>query len=151
MAEETVNASFSSAWGIIVTVCCIAAAGFLLILSLLYSIPPQLGVHTALTTYSANPVASLFAVVRGNAVGGALTKLVVAQFFFAGTASLTVTARIAFAMARDGAIPFGKPLAYVSPLTKTPVGAVLRACSPPPWTSNVAPSCLTDSMRILSQ
>ena len=50
-------------------------------------------------------------------------------FFLAGVSSFTVTSRIAFAMARDGAFPGSTAIRYVSPLTKSPVGSVALVCA----------------------
>ena len=154
MAEETRNASTSSSWGLVATTVVTSIVGLMYILGLLYSIPPKVGIFTALTMYGgaggAANAASLYAVATGNRTGLMLTNVLIANLFFAGSAcaahplaacawrtlsrvrlciitvsSLTVTTRIAFAMARDGAFPFGKQLAHVWPMTKSPVGAVI--------------------------
>lgn len=152
MAEETTNASKSAPWGIVLTCVMVAVVGFMYILGLLYSIPPSLGVFTSLTTYG-NAASSLFAVAKGNNVGLILTNVLVANLFFAGMSSFTVTSRICFAsasppppthlraapaacltnppllplwraVARDGAIPYGHRFAGVWKRTKTPIGSV---------------------------
>jgi len=46
------------------------------------------------------------------------------MFFFAGISSVTVTSRIAFAMARDGAFPGSRILYHVNPYTKSPIRTV---------------------------
>lgn len=44
-----------------------------------------------------------------NKVGAiSMTALLIVNLFFAGFSSLTVTSRIGYAMARDGALPFSK-------------------------------------------
>ena len=53
-----------------------------------------------------------------------MTCLVIVNLFFAGFSSLTVTSRIGFAMARDGAFPFSGFFRYVNPQTKTPVAMI---------------------------
>jgi amino acid transporter len=78
----------------------------------------------ALTAYS-SPLPSLFCVVCGNRVGLALTNVVVTTLFFAGMSSLTVTSRIGFALARDGAFPASGYLRRVSPTTKSPIPMVI--------------------------
>ena len=50
-----------------------------------------------------------------------MTAMLIVNLFFAGFSSLTVTSRIGYAMARDGAFPCSKFLRYISPSTKTPV------------------------------
>lgn len=54
-----------------------------------------------------------------------MSILLLINCFFAGFASLTVTTRIGFAMARDGAFPGSKKLAYIWPRTKSPVGMII--------------------------
>ena len=49
-----------------------------------------------------------------------MTILLLINLFFAGFSSMTVTSRIGFAMARDGAFPFSKKLYVVSEESKTP-------------------------------
>ena len=44
--------------------------------------------------------------------------------FFAGFSSLTVTSRIAYAMARDGALPFSKFFSVVNTKYQTPIRAI---------------------------
>lgn len=50
--------------------------------------------------------------------------LLLINIFFAGFSSLTVTTRIAFAMARDGALPFSGFFKYVHPKNKAPVTCI---------------------------
>ena len=124
MAEETRNASRSSALGLVATVVTSAVVGLLYILGCIYSIPRSVGLFTSLTTYS-SPLSSLFAVVGGNYTGLILTNVIIANLFFAGMSSLTVTTRIAFALARDGAFPGSAVLKKVHVKTQTPVYTVL--------------------------
>lgn len=49
-----------------------------------------------------------------------MTTLLIVNMFFAGFSSMTVTSRIGFAMARDGAFPFSQTLYKVNSKTKTP-------------------------------
>ncbi len=50
-----------------------------------------------------------------------MAALLLINCFFAGFSSLTVTSRIGFAMARDGAFPYSEQLRYIHPKTKSPV------------------------------
>jgi len=54
-----------------------------------------------------------------------MTIMLLINLFFAGFSSMTVTSRIGFAMARDGAFPFSKQLHYVNPTTKAPDRVIL--------------------------
>ena len=49
-----------------------------------------------------------------------MTALLIINLFFAGFSSMTVTTRIGFAMARDGAFPFSGFLYKVNSKTQTP-------------------------------
>jgi hypothetical protein len=129
MAEETRNASSSSPWGLVATTVTTSLVGLLYILGLLYSVPAEIGLFTTLTAYGgaggAANAASLYAVATGNRVGLMLTNVLIANLFFAGVSSFTVTSRIGYAMARDGAFPYGKQLARIWSATKSPVGSVV--------------------------
>ena len=124
MAEETRNASLSSALGLLATTVVTAMTGLLYILGCIYSIPKRLGLFMSLTAYAA-PLPSLFCVVCGNRVGLILTNVVIATLFFAGMSSLTVTSRIGFALARDGAFPASKFFSRVNPTTQSPIQMVI--------------------------
>lgn len=54
-----------------------------------------------------------------------MTILLLINVFFAGFSSLTVTSRIGFAMARDGAFPCSNKLKYVHPKNKSPVSMIV--------------------------
>jgi amino acid transporter len=123
MAEETTNASVSSAHGLIYTTTASALTGLLYILGCLYAIPAKVGIFTALHTYDVS-ISSLYAVATGNKVGLILTNVLVANLFVAGMSSFTVTTRITFALARDGAFPGSTHLRKVHDRTKSPIGSV---------------------------
>jgi amino acid transporter len=55
----------------------------------------------------------------------AMTSLLLVNIFFAGFSSMTVTSRIGFAMARDGAFPGSKILYKLNSKTKTPDRIIL--------------------------
>lgn len=61
----------------------------------------------------------------GHTAGMGLTVLLAITLFFVGISSLTVTTRIGYAMARDGAFPFSDSLAYIWPKTQSPVTGVI--------------------------
>ena len=147
MAEETRNAAVSSPWGLIATTACTAVVGFIYIVGVSFAststMPlsyakwaatntddPDLSVGEYLWTAidnvsSADSIAYVFFSACGSKTGLALTVLVIINLFFAGISSLTVTSRIAFALARDKAFPFSETFAYVTPGTKAPLGGVL--------------------------
>ncbi len=51
--------------------------------------------------------------------------MVIVAFFSCGTAVQGAGARVAFALARDGALPFSEQIAAISPRHRTPVNAIL--------------------------
>ena len=151
-AEETVGASRAAPYGIIGTCVAVATCGLCYILSLLYAIPfagvaitegmadpassefvseaaadyvgTDLGIFTVyIDGRTANPVTDIFLHVGGKAGALGLTALVLINLFFAGYASLTVTSRIAYAMARDGALPYSTWMARVWPSNKCPANS----------------------------
>ena len=54
-----------------------------------------------------------------------MTAMLIVNIFFAGFSSMTVTSRIGFAMARDGAFPFSGVLYKINSKTKTPDRIIL--------------------------
>jgi amino acid transporter len=51
--------------------------------------------------------------------------MVIVAFFSCGTAVQGAGARVAFALARDGGLPFGNAIKHISPRHRTPVNAIL--------------------------
>lgn len=72
-----------------------------------------------------NAAVNLFVVVCGETWGCALAWLVTINLFFALLSSVTVTGRITYALARDGAFPYSEVLARVHPTFKSPINALL--------------------------
>jgi amino acid transporter len=138
IAEETQNATKEAPRGILVTVVIAAILGFLYVLGLLFAIPAG-NIHmvisgctianatlneTAICTSTADTgyaLMNLFEYAIGPTGGFILTILITLNIFFAGIASVTVTARIGFAMARDGAFPGSEYLRKLDENTKSPV------------------------------
>ena len=152
MAEETRNASTSSPWGVVATCCTVAALGYIYIIGLMYGTTSIMGMSfadwsarspassssdfyyywndvggyltEAMATVSGSSIADLYVAACGATTGRALIALLIINVFFAGISSLTVTSRIAYAMARDGAFPYSWAIRPVSPFTKTPLATV---------------------------
>ena len=140
MAEETTNASSSAPKGIIMTCVATALTGFTFLLGLLYAsgcsnldcIDLNLTGSTSEITISSQPVVNIFQKaftkydISGNVTsyqkGGALAMaiMILINLFFAGFSSMTVTTRIGFAMARDGAFPGSSCLYHVTKVNKVP-------------------------------
>lgn len=125
MAEETHNASASAPQGIILTCIVTGITGLLYIGGLLYACDNQIDKY--FHGKSEYPVVNLFVQAFTTSDGvyhkvGAvsMTVLLLINIFFAGFSSMTVTSRIGFAMARDGAFPSSKFLYKVSSKNKAP-------------------------------
>ena len=131
MAEETTNASMSAPRGIFMTCVMTGITGFVYFLGLLYACNDQIdNIITPLPTAAASSTSAtvnLFvqaftdsAGVFNQAGAVAMSILLVINLFFAGFSSLTVTSRIGYAMARDGALPGGSFLSKVNKCNKGP-------------------------------
>jgi amino acid transporter len=125
MAEETHNAAASAPQGIILTCIITGLTGLLYICGLLYACNDQIDkYYDGISDY---PVVNLFVTAFTTSEGvyhkfGAvtMTALLLVNIFFAGFSSMTVTSRIGFAMARDGAFPKSGFLYKVNSKTKAP-------------------------------
>lgn len=102
MAEETSNSSISAPRGLINTCLATGLGGSTLLLALLFATP---NVALVIDGPTGNAAAEIF-VSCGNPLGAVLCWLVVINLFFAGISSVTVTARITFALCRDNAFPY---------------------------------------------
>lgn len=115
MTEETRNASISAPKGIIF--CCLTSAllGLIYILGLLFACNNQTSAIISANEDLSFAVANVyeFAFTSANGVKNkagysALTFIELMNLFFGGFSSVTVTVRVAFALARDKGIPFSK-------------------------------------------
>ena len=121
MSEETRKAKISSPWGILYTSLATAVIGFLYLMGLLFTtahriddvISNEMGVFDVFLTCS------------GYGPALTLTILLVINMYFSGMSSITVTTRIGFAMARDGAFPGSSYIRSVTRVAKAPIGAII--------------------------
>ncbi len=104
--------------------CCVIGAivGLIYIIGLLFATPDP---DTILNGDSESAIVNVYALSVGTTGALGLTSLLIINLFFAGSSSITVTSRIAFAMARDGAFPGSKHLYKVNPVTKSPIHTVV--------------------------
>lgn len=135
MAEETDNSvhANSASKGIINTCLATGIGGLCFLLALLTS---TTNIDLALGNISDDSVDASF-IDTGNAAsnvfqqatsvkfGTGLTWIVVLNLFFAGIASVSVTARISYAFARDGGFPYSKTVAHLDPRTKSPINSII--------------------------
>jgi len=143
IAEETQQAHKQAPRGILVTVITASFMGFCYVLGLLFAVPggniakvingcefiydnsTDNGTEVCtLASSSGYALMNLFEYSIGPTGGFILTILICLNIFFAGIASVTVTGRIGYAMARDGAFPGSEFLHQLDPNTRSPVRIV---------------------------
>jgi amino acid transporter len=94
-------------------------ASFVLVLGLLLATPPA-GIGGVIT----GGINSILAVLP-NWLQDFFLVMVIVAFFSCGTAVQGAGARVAFALARDGALPFSAQIKKISPRHHTPANAIL--------------------------
>ncbi|KAI8893532.1 amino acid/polyamine transporter I [Globomyces pollinis-pini] len=120
MSEETRHAKKSAPYGVIYTVLVSSVVGFLYLLGLLY--PTANDVESFVSQELS--VNSIFEMCAGNSLAILLSFLLTVNMYFSGSSSTTVTGRIAFAMARDGAFPYSEKIKFIGSNSHAPIGAV---------------------------
>jgi amino acid transporter len=119
LAEETKNASVSAPKGIILTIIVSSIVGYIYLLGLLFAMQSNIQFVLSEST-STNVVSNVFYLAFTHSSIDSSDSLTTSTnmtavhllnyslcltLFFSGFSSFTLTTRIAFAMARDGAIP----------------------------------------------
>jgi amino acid transporter len=126
MAEETVDPRRRAPWAMVLSVVVSGIFGYLLILSLVLSIPDLAQVlHT--TDASGNPLPAVLTIVRltlGVRAATAVLALTVLAMWFCGLAAITSVSRSLFALARDNGMPLASIWSRVNSRLKTPVNAI---------------------------
>ena len=117
MAEETTNGSLSAPLGIQRTCLATGVCGLILILALLFAIPDIPSILDGPTGVAA---VDIFISAAGATWGAVLAWLVLFNFFCAGMSTVTVTGRIAYALARDEGLPYPEYMSRVNKHTKSP-------------------------------
>ncbi len=122
MAEETYLARMNSAWGVFLSVAVSAVVGYIVLLALTNSIPPDKIAETANAPYAVlfiaqNALAPFFANVIAVIIGVAM--------WLCGLSSITSMARMWFAFARDEGMPGSGYLKRVSHRWRTPANAIV--------------------------
>jgi amino acid transporter len=122
VAEETVMARKSSAWGIFLSVAVSAVVGYVMLMVLTWCIP-----NGDVAAASADPYPVLY-IVAGN-LPSLLTNLVAiiigGAMWLCGLASVTSMGRMWYAFARDDGMPGSKYLKRVSGTHHTPAAAIV--------------------------
>jgi amino acid transporter len=126
VAEETVGARLSSAWGVFLSVAVSAVAGYIVLLALTLAIPRGDVATTANDPYPVlyivyENLRPFFANLVAVIIGGAM--------WLCGSSSITSMSRMWYAFARDDGMPGSRLLKRVDPKTRVPAVAILVTSS----------------------
>lgn len=100
MSEETIGASNTPSWGIVLSVAISGIVGYILLLGMVAAIP-----SLPKTLAAANPVLYVFTTRLGSAGGTLLFVIALVAMFFCGMSSVTANSRMIYAFARDKGLP----------------------------------------------
>jgi amino acid permease (GABA permease) len=128
VAEETHDAARAAPRGIVMSVVVSVIAGFVLLFAITWSIQDY---DAQRTTELGLPPAQIFIDAAGQNLGTFLLFICVVAQFFCGMASVTANSRMAYAFARDGALPGSRIWKRVNPRSGTPTNSIWLcvACS----------------------
>jgi amino acid transporter len=139
VAEETVGARLSSAWGVFISVAVSAVVGYIVLFALVTHLPPmaqvfgtQLGANGLCQAqdqyctyyYGGNPI--VFSTLNYNlgALGDWLSAAIAVAMSLCGLASIAAAGRMLFAFSRDHGVPGSRWLRKVSHRHRTPANAL---------------------------
>ncbi|KAJ5276788.1 hypothetical protein N7524_002941 [Penicillium chrysogenum] len=121
MSEETHDAAVRGPIAIQTAVLVSGALGWLLTVSMCFCLTDFEGI---LTSPTGLPAAQIFLNAGGKRGGTIMWAFAILVQFFTGCSAMLADTRMAYAFARDDALPFSKFLSKVNPSTHTPVNAV---------------------------
>ena len=121
VAEETHDAARAAPRGIVMSVVVSLIAGFFLLVAITWSIQDY---EAQRTTELALPPAQIFIDAAGQNLGTFLLFICMVAQWFCGMASVTANSRMAYAFARDGALPGSRLWKQVNPRTGTPTNSI---------------------------
>ncbi len=122
ISEETVDPRRNAPWGMVVAVLVSGVCGYAVLLAVTLAIQDLPAAAAA-----PNPFIYIAEQAFGAAAGKALVWSLLVAMWFCGLSSVTANARMIFAFARDGGLPFSSRLARVSRRFRTPADAVWAA------------------------
>ncbi len=136
VAEETVGARISSAWGIFLSVAVSAVVGFIFLLALTTHLPSLSTLFPATLDDTTLPASSQYYFGGGVAVisilaynlgqlGDVLSAGIAIAMWFCGLSSIAAAGRMLFAFARDDGVPASGWLKKVSHRYRTPANSLL--------------------------
>lgn len=121
MSEETHDAAVRGPVAIKTAVLVSGAFGWLLTVSMCFCLTDFEGI---LNSPTGLPAAQIFLNAGGRTGGTVMWVFAILVQFFTGCSAMLADTRMAYAFARDNALPFSDFLAKVNPYTHTPVNAV---------------------------
>lgn len=121
MSEETHDAAVRGPVAIKTAVLVSGAFGWLLTVSMCFCLTDFEGI---LNSPTGLPAAQIFLNAGGRTGGTVMWAFAILVQFFTGCSAMLADTRMAYAFARDNALPFSDFLAKVNPYTHTPVNAV---------------------------
>ncbi|KUM58386.1 hypothetical protein ACN42_g8764 [Penicillium freii] len=121
MSEETHDAAVRGPVAIQTAVLVSGALGWLLTVSMCFCLTDFEGI---LASPTGLPAAQIFLNAGGKRGGTVMWAFAILVQFFTGCSAMLADTRMAYAFARDDALPFSKFLSKVNPRTHTPVNAV---------------------------
>jgi amino acid transporter len=121
VAEETHDAARAAPRGIVMSVVVSVIAGFFLLFAITWSIQDY---EAQRTTDLGLPPAQIFIDAAGDSLGTFLLFICMVAQWFCGMASVTANSRMAYAFARDGALPGSRLWKQVNPRTGTPTNSI---------------------------
>jgi amino acid permease (GABA permease) len=121
VAEETHDAARAAPRGIVMSVVVSVIAGFVLLVAITWSIQDY---EAERTTALGLPPAQIFIDAVGDNLGTFLLFICMVAQWFCGMASVTANSRMAYAFARDGALPGSRIWRQVNPRTGTPTNSI---------------------------
>ena len=138
VAEETVGARRSSAWGVFISVAVSAVVGYVVLLALVTHLPPMEmvfgsavgGVCPSTATYCSQyylgqPVVWSTLQYNLGALGDVLSAAIAVAMSLCGLASIAAASRMLFAFSRDHGAPASGWLRHVSHRFRTPANSIV--------------------------
>ncbi|KAJ5808576.1 hypothetical protein N7474_009845 [Penicillium riverlandense] len=121
MSEETHDAAIRGPVAIQTAVLVSGVFGWLLTVSMCFCLTDF---ESILKSPTGLPAAQIFLNAGGKRGGTAMWAFAILVQFFTGCSAMLADTRMAYAFARDEALPFSKFISKVNPMTHTPVNAV---------------------------
>lgn len=121
ISEETRLPRVNAPWGIYLSVAVSGVVGYVMLVAVTLAVQD---LPAAVALENTQVFLHVLRTALGDALGDLMTWLVAIAMWFCGLASLSASARMIYAFARDGGLPFAPLWARVPPGRRAPVAAV---------------------------